>query len=103
VRENKDGDLFVWHIGDVNGAMNVVTRLAPIYLPCCDVEALARAVVAEFDGQGIPPEDYGYPVKWVSVPPRGFSWGENQPPYHYRSMVMKRFLKHFDCSEAIFV
>ena len=51
--EKKDGDLFVWHIGGVDGAMNVVTWLVPIYLPGCDLDILARAAITEFDGQGI--------------------------------------------------
>ena len=53
VSEEKDGDLFVWHIRDVNRAMNAVTWLVPIYLPGCDLDGHACAV-AEFDGQSRP-------------------------------------------------
>jgi hypothetical protein len=55
--EKEDRDLLVWHVADVNGAMNPVAWLVPIDLSGCDFNVLSRAAIAKFDCQNVSFED----------------------------------------------
>ena len=71
--EEKYGDLLIWHVGNVNGAMRPVTRLVPIDLPGCDRDMLLGTSVAEFNGQSGSLEDDRYTVTRIPMPPRGLA------------------------------
>jgi len=73
LREEKYGDLLVWHIANINGAMRLVTWLVPIDLPGCEVDMLLWTSVSEFNSQSVTLEDDRYAMQRISMPSRGFA------------------------------
>jgi hypothetical protein len=73
LREEKYGDLLVWHVADVDGAMRPVTWLVPIDLAWFDLDMLLWTSVAEFNSQSVALEDDRYAVERVSMPSGGLA------------------------------
>jgi hypothetical protein len=59
VVQEKNSDLLIWLVADVDCPMNAITRLLPVDLAGCGLNVLAGTAVAEFNRQNLTGEDNG--------------------------------------------
>lgn len=71
--EKEDGNLLVRLLAHVDAAVNPFGRLVPIHLARRNREAMSRASVAVFDGEGIATEDRRDAMKRIAMPRRALA------------------------------
>ena len=74
--EQEDSDLLVGLLPDIHRPMNTRTRLFPINLSRCDLDAVVLASIAVLNREEIASQDHCYPLKWVAMPRHSLAGSE---------------------------
>ena len=86
--KKEDCDLLVCLPSGVDCTMWAITRLAPIYLSCCDLNALGFAAVPEFDYKRLATHDHGHSLERIAMPWRCLARREAQASNEVVSVMM---------------
>lgn len=90
--EEKSHDFFEHFFADIDGAVNAIRRLRPIYFARGYLPRQSFSAVAKLDFEQVATEDHGHPMKGITMPGRRLPRDQPLPPHQVIPAMMQYFL-----------
>jgi len=74
--EKEYRNLLIWLNSQVDGSMDPVSWLVPIYLPWLDRNVLKFAIIAKLNAKSVAAQDYCNSIVWIPMPGHFLPWSK---------------------------